>query len=312
MKGTVTIVHVDDDPAFRDLTQKLLEKEDARFDVISEASATDALNRIRNERETIDCILSDYQMPGTDGLAFLRTLQQQFPDLSIPFILLTGEGSEDIAAEALNAGASSYIQKGAPDVYEYIATRIRHDIEAMEAHRGSQRFDTLVDAIDDPVYVLDENGQFTYVNTAFSELTGYDRSVIIGNDPSLIKNDLANTRGEEYLRRLLSDDGPDSVTFEIDIESKEGDSIPCEDHMGVLPYEGEQFRGSLGILRDISEQKSGNNGSQKPKSATNYWSSRTSSGSILFAARNLYITTKRLRICSGTPAARTHWSATHS
>ena len=255
MGESIRILHVDDDPPFCDLTREFLTREDPRFEITAEHSAADALDRIHTEREPLDCILSDYQMPGTDGLEFLQMLRQQFPDLSVPFILLTGEGSEDVAADALNAGASSYVQKGSHEVYTYVARRIHHDIEAMRARRDSQRFDTLVSAINDPVYVLDETGRFTYVNSAFCELTGYDRLTILGSEPSVVKSDRGVARGETQLGRLLSDAGPDSVTFEIEIEPQDGAPIPCEDHMGVLPYEGEQFRGSLGILRDISDRK---------------------------------------------------------
>ncbi|RAW44347.1 hybrid sensor histidine kinase/response regulator [Halorubrum sp. 48-1-W] len=255
MSEAIRILHVDDNPSFCDLTREFLQREDSRFEVVSENSPTDALNRIQTEQEQLDCLLSDYNMPEMNGLEFLETLQQQFPDFSAPFILLTGEGNEDVAAEALNIGASSYIQKGNPEVYEYVATRIRHDLETEQAYRDSQRFDTLLSAIDDPFYILDGNGRFSYVNNAFCDLTGYDRATIRGSDPSLVKDEQAVAVGEKYLAQLLSNDGPDSTTFEVKIQPKNGDAIHCEDRMSVLPYEGEEFRGSLGVLRDISERK---------------------------------------------------------
>lgn len=254
MNRTIKILHVDDDPSFCDLTRDFLQREDSGFEVVSENSPADALDYIQTEQEQLDCLLSDYKMPEMDGLEFLETLQQQFPNFSVPFILLTGEGSEDVAAEALNTGASSYIQKGSADVYEYLATRIRNDVEMKQAHRDSQRFDTLLSAINDPFYILDGDGRFSYVNDAFCDLTGYDWATIRGSDPSLIKDDQAVAAGEEHLAQLLSDD-LDSITFEVNIQSKDGDTICCEDRMSVLPYEGEEFRGSLGVLRDISERK---------------------------------------------------------
>jgi len=57
------------------------------------------------------------------------------------------------------------------------------------------------------------------------------------------------------LGRLLSEDVPDSVQFESEIQPAAGGSILCEDHMGVLPYEGDSFNGSIGVLRDISDRK---------------------------------------------------------
>ena len=117
------------------------------------------------------------------------------------------------------------------------------------------RFRTLVETLNDPVYVFDEAGQFEYVNEAFVEMVGYSRETIIGAPPALIKSEEAVDRSETHLGRLLSSDGPDSVQFEIKIQPKQGEPIPCEDHMGVLPYEGECFEGSVGILRDITGRK---------------------------------------------------------
>lgn len=251
----ITILHVDDDPGFADLTAEYLERLDDQFDVRVEYDAAAALERIHADPKAIDCIVSDYEMPDIDGLEFLKRVRSQHPDLDIPFILLTGKGSEEIAAEALNAGATSYIQKGGSDVFEYVAQRIRYDVDASRAFRNSQRFDALVNALDDPMYVLDEQGRFTYVNDAFVEVTGYDRTEIIGQNPTLIKDAETVADAEQQLSRLLSDDGPESLTFEVTIRPKEDDPIPCEDHMGLLPYEGEQFRGSLGVLRDISARK---------------------------------------------------------
>jgi PAS domain S-box-containing protein len=86
-------------------------------------------------------------------------------------------------------------------------------------------------------------------------LVGYDRETIIGNTPSLIKDEGDVEQAEKQLGRLLSSDGPESAVFEVTIHTREGDPVVCEDHMGVLPYEGEQFNGSVGVLRDITEYK---------------------------------------------------------
>ncbi|MES3517980.1 MAG: PAS domain S-box protein [Natronomonas sp.] len=255
MGRSIRILHVDDDAEFGELTAEFLEREDERFEVITEQTAEAALRRLTDEREEIDCIVSDYQMPGTDGIEFLQTFRRQFPDASVPFILLTGEGNETVAADALNAGASSYIQKGTSETFEYVAERIKHDIRTARAERDSDRFKTLLQALDDPVYILDTDGRFTYVNEAFLDLVGYDRREIIGSKPSIIKDPDAVATGERKLGEILSEAGPDSVTFEVEIQPKEGAPVPCEDHMGVLPYEGERFQGSLGVLRDISERK---------------------------------------------------------
>jgi PAS domain S-box-containing protein len=117
------------------------------------------------------------------------------------------------------------------------------------------RYKPLAETLDDPVYLLDAEGRFQYVNRSFLDLVGYDRGEVLGAAPSLVKDDAAVERAEAELGRLLSDDGPDDVQFEVAIRPRTGDPIPCEDHMGVLPYDGERFRGSVGILRDIRDRK---------------------------------------------------------
>jgi PAS domain S-box-containing protein len=104
------------------------------------------------------------------------------------------------------------------------------------------------------VYVLDADGRFTYVNDEFVELVGYDRDTILGNTPSLFKDEAAVERAEQELGRLLSSDGPETATFEVTVHPRDGDPIVCEDHMGVLPYDGDEFDGSVGTLRERTDQ----------------------------------------------------------
>jgi len=118
-----------------------------------------------------------------------------------------------------------------------------------------QEYETLVKSLTDAVYVLDDEGRFTYVNDEFVELVGYDRETILGSPPSLIKDEAAVERAEHQLGRLLSSGGPESVSFELTAQPHDGDPIICEDHMAALPYDGDQFNGSVGTLRDITEHK---------------------------------------------------------
>ena len=56
-----------------------------------------------------DVVLTDLQMPEMDGLQLVKKVRQSYP--SIPVILMTAYGSEDVAAQALRAGAASYVPK---------------------------------------------------------------------------------------------------------------------------------------------------------------------------------------------------------
>ncbi len=118
-----------------------------------------------------------------------------------------------------------------------------------------EEYETIIRALTDAVYVLDEEGRFSYVSDELVELVGYDRETVLGSAPSLIKDEAAVERAERELGRLLSSDGPETVTFEVTLQPRDGDPIVCEDQMGVLPYDGDEFDGSVGTLRDITDRK---------------------------------------------------------
>jgi PAS domain S-box-containing protein len=141
-----------------------------------------------------------------------------------------------------------------PAVEGHIITS-RDTTERKERQQELKKYKTIVQSLTDAVYVVDNNGRFTYVNDEFVELVGYDRETIVGNTPSLIKDENSVDRANRQLGRLLSTDGPDTASFEVTIQPRTGESFVCEDHMGVLPYDDEEFEGSVGVLRDTTEQK---------------------------------------------------------
>ncbi|MFB6101741.1 MAG: PAS domain S-box protein [Haloplanus sp.] len=129
MEAPLRILHVDDDPAFLDLAAEFLRREAPRLQVITETTVEDALDRL--DTEPVDAVVSDYQMPGMDGLTFLDRVRDDHPEL--PFILFTGQGSEEIASEAIARGVTDYLQKGGgSDTYAVLANRVTNAIERRE------------------------------------------------------------------------------------------------------------------------------------------------------------------------------------
>jgi DNA-binding response OmpR family regulator len=74
---------------------------EGQFQVDIASSVNEAIGKMKEE--SYDAVVSDYQMPGKDGLSFLGELREKGNE--IPFIVFTGKGREEIAIKALNLGA---------------------------------------------------------------------------------------------------------------------------------------------------------------------------------------------------------------
>lgn len=98
------ILIVDDDPCLSETLRAALEPP---YEIFSTRTGLAALEVVTHQRP--DLILLDNVLPDISGLTILRTLRRLSP--SIPAILMTGFGSEDIAIEAFRAGARDYLKK---------------------------------------------------------------------------------------------------------------------------------------------------------------------------------------------------------
>ena len=130
MSEPLRILLVDDDVVDRLAVKRLLRDAGIAAHVSEHGDRGSALDAARRER--FDCVLLDYRLPGTDGIALLRDLRNG--GLGSPVVALTGQGDEQVAVELMKAGAADYLNKNGLSA-ERLERSLRY---AMAMHRADE------------------------------------------------------------------------------------------------------------------------------------------------------------------------------
>ena len=102
-----TVLIVDDSPTMRGMIQRTLTE--GGYRVLEAANGPEGLARLEGER--VQAILSDVNMPGMDGLTFVRRVRQDPRFAQTPILFLTTEGTAEMKAAGKAAGATGWIVK---------------------------------------------------------------------------------------------------------------------------------------------------------------------------------------------------------
>ncbi|MBV0925784.1 GAF domain-containing protein [Halomicroarcula limicola] len=250
MKSGVAVLVCGDDEALVTETARALERVGDGFETRTAASDASA-----SSVGAVDCVVSVQ----SETPALVETLRRDAPSLPV---VAFGDWDADVVSALLEDGATEYVQRGSDEQYVVLAHRIERAVTVdgdapSVAHEGFERYAEVIEALDDGVYALDDTGAFVFVNEAMAELTGYAVEDLLGEHTSVIKDHEAVTVAESKLRDLLSSDAPDDIgtTFELQLRRADGETVPCEDHMTVLYGPDGEFRGTAGVIRDITERK---------------------------------------------------------
>ncbi|MGL4460700.1 MAG: response regulator [Planctomycetia bacterium] len=104
---TFSILVVDDDPETRDVLRRFLQ--DPRFNVEEADSARTALDLLLKKKP--DCVLLDYRLPDMDGLSLIEEWERTGATPPLPVVMVTGQGDETVAVEAMRRGVQDYLVK---------------------------------------------------------------------------------------------------------------------------------------------------------------------------------------------------------
>ncbi|MFP4632698.1 MAG: PAS domain-containing protein [Halobacteriales archaeon] len=255
MDERVRVLHVEDDAEFADLAADLLERQDDCFDVTSVTDPEEALSRVSTGE--FDCVVSDYDMMGMNGIEFLEAVRERRPDL--PFVLFTGKGSEEIASEAISAGVTDYLQKASgSSQYEVLANRVENAVEQHRARRAvdetQRKLEELAEKTDDVLYMFDADwNELLFGNSVYEEMWGGSLDEVEEDARAFL--DRVHPDDRDSVRRTMervSDGEEETVEYRVvrpdgDVRWVVADSKPV--------FEDGEVARIVGYVRDVTEQK---------------------------------------------------------
>jgi len=239
------------------------------YDVVTAYSGEEGLDVFT--KESPDVILTDIKMPGMDGLEVLRKIKELNPEVEV--IIITGHGDIDSAIEALQNGASDFINKPIRDEALSIALNrakekldmrqklkeYTDDLENMvkiateEIRRKSEFQTKLITSSNDGIVATDDEWKIIIFNPGAEKIFGYTRSEVIRKMDinTLYPGEIAEAFKGEVENKRNNGGIP---WKEITILANDGDSIPARFSGTVLMEKG-RMMGSVAFFQDLREIK---------------------------------------------------------
>lgn len=137
-----------------------------------------------------------------------------------------------------------------------VTDRKQHELRIEdERKRALERYERIVESIGNAVYVLDTCGRMVEINEAMEELTGYDRSELVGEHVSFVLSEADVEKGQRVIDSLLAEDGPRVGEYEQTIHTADGDERICEIRQTLLRSVDCGIRGTIGTIRDVTDRR---------------------------------------------------------
>src|SRR4030043_391872 len=229
------------------------------FDPIHERVETAKAMTAALESQSWDIVIADYVMPHFSGLKALKLLKAS--GLDLPFIIVSGSIGEDVAVEAMKAGARDYLMKNnltrlVPAIQQELReAEVRQKLMVSQnaLQQSEKRYRQVVENATEIIYSLDTKGNFTYGNPAGLKVTGYSLADLRSfNYADLVLPEHRERVMEIYIKQFRERQATTYVEFPF--FNKSGEIIWFGQNASLMIEDG-KVMGFHIIARDITELK---------------------------------------------------------
>ncbi len=208
---------------------------------------------------TWDIILCDYVMPHFSGLAALKLFKES--GLDLPFIIVSGRIGEEVAVDAMRAGAHDYILKHnltrlVPAIErELREAEVRKESkQAAEALRESEeKYRTILENIEEGYYEVDLSGNYTFFNKSLCELLGRSEDELLGMNYRQ-SMDSKDAEGVFQTFNAVYRTGIPTKAFDWTIIRADGIRRSIEASISLVVDSAGEPAGFRGLARDVTER----------------------------------------------------------
>ncbi|HTZ20945.1 MAG TPA: response regulator [Opitutaceae bacterium] len=247
------VLHLEDNPADAELVSAMLLDEWSDCHIVRVQTEEEFAAALRTDSP--DLILSDFSLPGFNGLAALGLAHHERPD--VPFIFLSGTIGEDNAVEALQRGATDYVLKDRPArLIPAIRRALAEAREATRRRAANQRLReqaALLDKAQDAIYVRDLDDRVLYWNRSAERIFGYTAAEALGQRSCDLKFRDRDKAPFFEGKRLLLEQG--DWTGEFRVTNKAGLEIDVLARWTLVRDERDAPKHILCIDTDVTEQR---------------------------------------------------------
>jgi two-component system cell cycle sensor histidine kinase/response regulator CckA len=256
MNKPIRILYVDDYPLDRELVRDALEKEHSGFELVEAASRGDFETMLA--QGGFDLVLSDFNILGFEGLQVLEAVRATGSHL--PVIIVTGTGSEEVAAEAIKRGAADYVIKTPkhirrlPHTIHAVLEKKQLEDERQQAEEVLHLQSAALNAAANAILITDRVGLVQWVNPAFCDLTGYTAAEVIGKDSrELVKLD----QHDQAFYKNLWDTILSGQVWRGEIVNRRKDGSLYPEEETIIPVRSPQGKIThfIAIKQDITRRK---------------------------------------------------------
>jgi len=252
LSKSIRILHLENSSLDAELIRGRLEIEGLNCEI--ECVATETTFASALEDNSFQIILTDFNVPGYDGLAAVKLARERLPNT--PIIVISGSLGEEAAVKCLKSGATDYLLKQRldrlPSAIEHALEQAREQILRKQAE---QKFQSLLEFAPDAIVIVDNLGKISLLNCQAEKLFGYQRTELLGQTLDILIPERFSVGHAGHVASFFESPSQRTVRvgYELFGRHKSGAEFPVD--VSLSPLDTLEGTLTISAIRDMTERR---------------------------------------------------------